>query len=294
MNQPKKQTFHFTKMQGLGNDYIYVNCFEEHIEDPAAVSCFVSDRHFGIGGDGLVLIGPSKTADVRMRIFNADGSEAEMCGNASRCVARYASEHNLVQGDTVRIETGAGLRIAKLIRENGEICGAAVDMGEPILAQGKLPLSLPEGFDPEASYLNKPFAAAGAEWRANVVSMGNPHNVLFLDRTGLALEDLDLDEMGPSFENHPLFPERTNTEFVRVESKDSVSMRVWERGSGETLACGTGACAVACASYATGRTGRSVDVHLVGGTLHILWDEETNHVFMTGAAVPVFEGVITV
>ncbi len=288
------QTFSFTKMHGCGNDYIYVNCFTQHIDDPAAVSIIVSDRHCGIGGDGLVLICPSEIADVRMRIFNADGSEAEMCGNATRCVARYAHEHGLAKGDTVRIETGCGVKEAKLLMEDGHVCGATVDMGEPVLAAGSIPVRLPEGFDTQAFFQGQPFTVDGTEWQANVVSMGNPHNVLFLDDTRPALEELDLAKTGPAFENHVLFPERVNTEFVRVESDSSVSMRVWERGSGETMACGTGACAVAVACIKTGRTKRTVSVHLKGGTLTIFWDQESNHVFMTGPATHVFDGVITV
>ncbi len=288
------QTFSFTKMHGCGNDYIYVNCFTQHIDDPAAVSKVVSDRHCGIGGDGLVLICPSDVADVRMRIFNADGSEAEMCGNATRCVARYAHEHGLAQGDVVRIETGSGIKVARLLMEDGKVSGATVDMGEPVLQAGLIPVRLPEGFDAQAFFQGQPFTVDGTEWQANVVSMGNPHNVLFLDETRPPLEELDLAKSGPAFENHALFPERINTEFVRVESDSSVSMRVWERGSGETMACGTGACAVAVACIETGRTKRTVNVHLLGGTLTIFWDPESNHVFMTGPATHVFDGVITV
>ncbi len=287
------QKIHFTKMQGCGNDYVYVNCFTEHVGNAPELARLVSDRHFGIGGDGLVTIGPSSTADVRMRIFNADGSEAEMCGNASRCVAKYVYDNGLVRERVIRIETGAGLRIARLLIDGGQVTGATVDMGEPILAPANIPLALPEDYDPQSPYMARPFTVNGKTWLAHVVSMGNPHNVIFLGDEDPALEDLDLTKIGPDFENDKLFPERVNTEFVRVENVSTVSMRVWERGSGETLACGTGACATAVAAIYTGRTDRTVDVRLKGGTLRINWNADDNHVYMTGPAVTVFEGVIS-
>ncbi len=286
------QNIHFTKMHGCGNDYVYVNCFTEHVGDAASLSRFVSDRHFGVGADGLVLIGPSTMADVRMRIFNADGSEAEMCGNASRCVAKYVYDHGIVRERVIRIETGAGLKVARLLIDEDRVTGATVDMGEPILAAGRLPLALPDGRDPEAPFMDEPMTCAGRSWLCHAVSMGNPHNIIFLGDDDPALEDLDLEKIGPEFENHALFPERVNTEFVRVESVSAVSMRVWERGSGETMACGTGACATAVACIHTGRTDRTVDVKLKGGTLRINWNPDDNHVYMTGPAVAVFDGVL--
>ncbi len=284
------RTLHFTKMHGCGNDYVYVNGFAEHVDDPSALSGFVSDRHFGIGSDGLVLIVPSSVADVRMRMFNPDGSEAQMCGNASRCVARYAFEHGLVSDPVVRIETGAGIRTARLVFDGGQVTGATVDMGEPVLPAARVPLAVPEGHDPDAVYMGGPLEVLGRRYAVTCVSMGNPHCVVYLGEGDPALDDLDLPAIGPRFEHAPLFPERVNTEFVRVDSRGDVAMRVWERGTGETMACGTGACAVAVASILNGLTERSLNVHLRGGVLNISWNGEDNHVYMTGPAVTVFEG----
>lgn len=284
-------TLQFTKMQGCGNDYVYVNGFTEHVADPASLAKRVSDRHFGIGSDGLVLILPSRVADVRMRMFNPDGSEAQMCGNATRCVARYAYEHGLAHNRVVSIETLAGIKIARLVLDEGRVGGATVDMGEPVLAAGKVPVDTgAAGVDPDRPAVGATLEALGRTFRYTAVSMGNPHCILFLGKDDPDVAALDLPRIGPVFESHPFFPERVNTEFVRVLSPTSVSMRVWERGTGETLACGTGACAVAVASVLNGLVGRTVDVHLVGGVLRINWSEADNHVFMTGPAETVFDG----
>ena len=281
MNEPLK----FTKMQGLGNDYVYVNGFSQTVNDPAALAKRISDRHFGIGSDGLVLILPSRTQDVRMRMFNPDGSEAEMCGNAIRCVGKYVHDHGISTKDMLRVETGAGVKIVRLIKEGGEVCGATVDMGEPILAPADIPAVLPEGAQGDR-FLSLPVTVDGKDYAVTAVSMGNPHAVVFMD----GIDALDPPVIGPKFENHPLFPQRTNTEFVEVVNEARVRMRVWERGTGETLACGTGACAVAVASFLNGRTGRIVEVELRGGLLRIKWDETDGHVYMTGPAATVYDG----
>lgn len=280
----------FTKMQGIGNDYVYINGFTEWVDNPVELAKRISDRHFGVGSDGLVLMLPSCVADLRMRIFNADGSEAEMCGNATRCVGKYAHDHGLVDGDVVRLETASGIKVIHLRFEDGHVYGATVDMGEPVLAPALIPVVCPhaltENGDPQR-FIAQPVDVGGRRYALTAVSMGNPHAVVFMQ----GIDTLDLPRTGPLFEHHPLFPKRTNTEFVEVLSPDSIKMRVWERGSGETLACGTGACAAAVASVLNGHTGRSVDVKLRGGVLHIDWNENDNHVYMTGGAVSVFEGV---
>ena len=287
-------TLAFTKMQGCGNDYVYVNGFTETVDKPSALARRVSDRHFGIGSDGLVLILPSDVADVRMRMFNPDGSEAQMCGNAVRCVARYAYERGLVDKTEVVVETRAGLRLVRLHLAGGAVSGATVDMGLPELEPARIPLNISlcgEG-DPKASLVNHPLDVCGRNWRITCVSMGNPHAVVFLPEGEEGLASLDLPAIGPAFENHALFPERTNTEFVCVESRNVATMRVWERGTGETLACGTGACATAVACVLNGFTDRCVDVRLTGGTLRIEWSAENGHVFMSGPCEPVFDGVL--
>ncbi len=284
------QTLCFTKMQGCGNDYVYINAFNEHVGDPSALARRVSDRHFGIGSDGLVLIGPSTVADVRMRMFNPDGTEAQMCGNAIRCVARYVYEHGLVRERVIRIETGAGVKVARLLADEGRVSGATIDMGEPVLEACDIPLKIEAGMDDRAPYISKPLKILGKTYLITAVSMGNPHCVVFLGPEDPALEDLNLAEIGPVFEHAELFPERVNTEFVRVDSVSAVSMRVWERGTGETMACGTGACATVVACVCNRLTDRTVDVHLRGGVLRINWNEHDNHLYMTGPAVPVFEG----
>jgi diaminopimelate epimerase len=272
----------FTKMHGAGNDYVYVDCITEPPpRDPAALSRAISDRHFGVGSDGLILICKSGTADARMRMFNADGSEGEMCGNGIRCLAKYLHDHGLARKQVLTIETGRGVLELMLETQNGSVEQVRVDMADPILRADRIPTTLPG--DPP---VNVPVSVANANLEVTCVSMGNPHCVTFVD----ALTDDLVLGLGPQIENHPAFPRRTNAEFVRVNSPTDVSVRVWERGSGETLACGTGACAVAVAGVLTGRTQRSITAHLRGGDLRLEWSEKDNHVYMTGPAVEVFSG----
>ena len=271
----------FTKMHGCGNDYVYINCFNETVEDPSALAIKVSDRHFGIGSDGLILICPSTVADFRMRMFNADGSEGEMCGNGIRCVAKYVYDHGMTDAKKISIETGAGIKYLDLTVEDGKVSLVKVDMGEPILA----PAQIPVDFAGERM-VNEPVEVDGKEWNMTCVSMGNPHAVVFVPDT----KSLELEKMGPHFEHHKIFPKRTNTEFVQILSRNEINMRVWERGSGETLACGTGTCASVMACILNGYTEHEVLVHLIGGDLTIHYDEKSNHIFMTGPAVTVFEG----
>ena len=275
----------FTKMHGCGNDYVYVNLFEEKLEDPASVSIKVSDRHFGIGSDGLITIGPSDKADFRMHIYNADGSEAEMCGNGIRCVAKYVYDHKLTDKTEITVETGAGLLTLILYPENGKVQQVRVDMGEPILTPAEIPV-VAEG----DKVIDEPIEVGGKTWNMTCVSMGNPHAVVFVDDT----EHFELEKYGPLFENHERFPKRTNTEFVQIISRTEANMRVWERGSAETWACGTGTCACVMASILNEKTEDKVLVHLRGGDLTIEYDRATNHVFMTGPATEVFEGEIEV
>lgn len=273
----------FTKMHGCGNDYVYVNLFEEKIEDPAKVSIAVSDRHFGIGSDGLITIGPSDVADFRMRIYNADGSEAEMCGNGIRCVAKYVYDHKLTDQTQISVETGAGIKTLELTVENDKVTLVRVDMGEPILTPSLIPV-VADG----ERVVDEPIMVAGKEWRMTCVSMGNPHAVLFVDD----VEHFELEKYGPLFERHERFPKRTNTEFVQIVSRSEAIMRVWERGSAETWACGTGTCATVMACILNGCTDDRVLVHLRGGDLRIDYDRKSNHLFMTGPATEVFEGEI--
>ena len=272
----------FTKMHGCGNDYVYVNLFEETIADPAQLSIAVSDRHFGIGSDGLITIGPSDVADFRRRIYNADGSEAEMCGNGIRCVAKYVYDHELTSQTTITVETGAGIKTLDLLVENGKVTQVTVDMGEPILAPEEIPV-IAEGM----RVVDEPILVDGKEWRMTCVSMGNPHAVVFVDDVA----NLELEKYGPDFENHTRFPKRTNTEFVQVHSRTEASMRVWERGSAETWACGTGTCASVMACILNGYTDNKVLVHLRGGDLVIEYNPDNNHIYMTGPATEVFQGV---
>jgi diaminopimelate epimerase len=275
----------FTKMQGCGNDYIYVDCFRHPMpHDPAGVSRAVSDRHFGIGADGLILICPSDKADARMRMFNADGSESEMCGNGIRCVAKYVFDHGLVRKPTLTVETGRGVLTLDLEVCAGTVRQVRVDMGEPILEAEHIPTTLPD-----KPPVNVDLPVQGnpeARLKVTCVSMGNPHCVTFVDE----LSDALVLGVGPRVERSPAFPRRTNVEFVKVNRPDDVTVRVWERGSGETLACGTGACAVAVAGVLSGRTQRRLTAHLPGGDLQLHWSEINNHVFMTGPAVEVFIG----
>ena len=274
----------FTKMHGCGNDYVYVNLFEEQLPDPAAAARIVSDRHFGIGSDGLITIGPSASADLRMRIYNADGSEAEMCGNGIRCVGKYAYEHGLVSESTITVETGGGLKTLTLYIENGIVQQVRVDMGEPILTPELIPVVGSDG----DLVVDEPIQAGDRVWRMTCVSMGNPHAVVFVHD----VEHFPLEVYGPLFEHHERFPARTNTEFVQVLTRREARMRVWERGSGETLACGTGTCASVMACILNSLTGDEVLVHLRGGDLLINYDRMTNHIFMTGPATEVFSGEI--
>jgi diaminopimelate epimerase len=272
----------FTKMQGCGNDYIYVDCFRQPMpHDPPALSRAISDRHFGVGGDGLILICPSEKADARMRMYNADGSESEMCGNGIRCVAKFVYDHGLVRKSPLTIETGRGVLTLELQLSGDRVQQVRVDMGEPILKAERIPTTL-SGEPP----LDAALDLGDQALRVTCVSMGNPHCVAFVDE----ITDGHVLGLGPRIERHAAFPRRVNAEFVRVNRPDDVTMRVWERGSGETLACGTGACAVAVAGHLTGRTQRRITVHLLGGDLQLNWSEVDNHVYMTGPAVEVFRG----
>ena len=273
----------FTKMHGCGNDYVYVNLFEEQIENPAKVSIAVSDRHFGIGSDGLITIGASEIADFRMRIYNADGSEAEMCRNGIRCVAKYVYDHKLTDKTEITVETGAGVKTLQLTVEDDKVTLVRVDMGEPILTPDEIPV-VADG----DRVVDEPIVVDDKEWRMTCVSMGNPHAVVFVDDVA----HFELEKYGPLFENHVRFPKRTNTEFVQIISRNEAIMRVWERGSAETWACGTGTCATVMACILNGLTDNDVLVHLRGGDLRIVYDEKSNHVFMTGPATEVFEGEI--
>ena len=272
----------FTKMQGLGNDYVYVDCTKEELATPADVARAVSDRHFGIGSDGLILIKPSEAADFYMEMYNADGSRSAMCGNGIRCVAKYVYDHELTSQTTITVETGAGIKTLELLVENGKVTQVTVDMGEPILAPEEIPV-VAEG----TRVVDEPILVDGKEWRMTCVSMGNPHAVVFVDDVA----NLELEKYGPDFENHTRFPKRTNTEFVQVHSRTEASMRVWERGSAETWACGTGTCASVMACILNGYTDNKVLVHLRGGDLVIEYNPDNNHIYMTGPATEVFQGV---
>ncbi len=271
----------FTKMHGCGNDYVYVNCFEEEVKDPVSLSIAISDRHFGVGGDGLVLICPSDRADAKMRMFNADGSEGKMCGNAIRCVGKYLYDHGIVRKTTVTIETLSGIKTLELFLKDGKVDSAQVNMGPAILIPSEIPVNLPG-----ERAVAVPVKIAGEEHTITCVSMGNPHCIVF----GGDPYELDLPKIGPLFENDPLFPERVNTEFIEVLDDHTLNMRVWERGSGETWACGTGACAAAVAAVLNGfcKKGKDISVRLRGGELTIRYTDEA--VFMTGKATEVFHG----
>ena len=272
----------FTKMHGAGNDYVYVDCFEQPFpNDPAGLARRISHRRFGVGGDGLILIGPSDAGDARMHVFNADGSEAEMCGNGIRCVAKYIYDHGLSDKRQLVVETGAGLLWLDLEVVEGRVERVRVDMGEPILTAEDVPTTLPG--DP---VVDAELTIGGRTFRVTCVSMGNPHCVTFVDQ----LTDNWVLDVGPQIENDPHFPMRVNAEFVRVLSSTEVRQRTWERGSGETLACGTGASAVCVAGVLAGRTDRNIVVHLTGGDLEIQWNQADNHVYMTGPAAEVFTG----
>lgn len=275
----------FTKMHGLGNDYVYVNCFEEKIDNPPAVARFVSDRHFGIGSDGLIMINPSKTADFEMEMYNADGSRGEMCGNGIRCVAKYVYDYGLTDKTQISVETLGGIKYLDLTVEDGKVSLVKVDMGKPELEADLIPI-----ISEREQVIDEPIEVDGKEYHMTGVSMGNPHVVIYVDD----VKGLDLEKIGSKFENHERFPKRINTEFVHCIDRQTVEMRVWERGSGETLACGTGACAVAVSSILNNLTDTQVTVKLLGGDLQIEWNREKDRVFMTGPATVVFDGVIDI
>ncbi|NPV27313.1 MAG: diaminopimelate epimerase [Firmicutes bacterium] len=273
----------FTKMHGLGNDFVIVNgCRETIPSDYCTLAKKVCDRHFGVGADGLVFILPSERADVRMRIFNSDGSEAEMCGNVIRCVAKYLYEREIVKGVFIRVETLAGIMMPEVILENGRVTGARVDMGEPILERQLIPML----GDPGRA-VNEPIIVNGKELRITAVSMGNPHCLVFVPQ----LDKIPFRVWGPEIEHHPLFPRKTNVEFIEVINPNEIRVKVWERGVGETLACGTGACACVVGGVLNGKTGREVVVHLPGGRLNIEW-AKNGRVYMTGPATEVFSGTL--
>ena len=273
----------FTKMQGLGNDYVYVNCFQEKIENPVETAIKVSNRNFGIGSDGLIMINPSKVADCEMEMYNADGSRSEMCGNGIRCVGKYVYDYGIAKKPRISVETLAGIKYLDFTIENDKVKLVKVDMGSPELVPANIPV-VAEG----DTAIDEPISVDGEEYRMTCVSMGNPHAVVYIND----VKGLDIEKVGPKFENHERFPRRVNTEFVRVIDRNTVEMRVWERGSGETLACGTGACAVAVSSILNGYTENKVTVKLLGGDLFIEWDREANKVYMTGPAEVSFDGEI--
>ena len=280
----------FTKMQATGNDYIFANLFDAgdfkifNETNWSQMAIRLSDRHFGIGSDGLILICPSDVADCRMRMFNADGSEGAMCGNGIRCVAKYAYDYGIVDKTDIAVETKAGIKYLHLTLKDGKVSEVRVNMGAPILEAEKIPI-----VSEKEQVIDESLEVEGKEYYITGVSMGNPHAVIFLDYSP---KELELEKIGPSFENHKRFPDRINTEFVHVLNRNTVEMRVWERGSGETMACGTGACAVAVASILNGFTEDEVTVKLLGGDLKIFWDRKENLVYMTGPATTVFDGEI--
>jgi len=273
----------FTKMQGLGNDYVYVNCFKETIENPPEMAKKVSNRNFGIGSDGLIMINPSDVADFEMEMYNADGSRSEMCGNGIRCVGKYVYDYGLTEKEHISVETLAGIKYLDLTVEDGKVKLVKVDMGNPELVPANIPI-VADG----DRVIDEPINVNGTEYRMTGVSMGNPHAVVYVED----VKGLDIEKIGPAFENHERFPNRVNTEFVKVLDQKTVEMRVWERGSGETMACGTGACAVAVACILNGLTEDKVTVKLLGGDLQIEWDKEADKVYMTGPAEVSFDGEI--
>ena len=271
----------FTKMEGLGNDYVYVNCFEEKIDNASEIAIAVSDRHFGIGSDGLILIKPSDKADFFMEMYNADGSQGKMCGNGIRCVGKYVYDFGLTDKTEITVDTLAGIKYLKLNVKDGKVASVRVNMGAPVLTPAEIPVKLDGDM-----VVDRTITIDGKDYNVTCVSMGNPHCITYMDD----VEGLDIEKVGPGFENNAIFPDRVNTEFVKVIDRDTLVMRVWERGSGETLACGTGACAVAVASILNGLCNNSVTVKLLGGDLKITWDREVNTVYMEGPAKVVFTG----
>ena len=275
----------FTKMQGIGNDYVYVNCFTEQVENPSEVAIKVSDRHFGIGSDGLILIKPSEKADFEMEMYNADGSQGAMCGNGIRCVAKYVYDYGLTDKTSIAVDTKSGVKFLELTVEEGRVKKVKVNMGAPVLAAEEIPMIYKK-----EQVISQPLNVKQEVYEVTAVSMGNPHAIVYVED----VKNLKIEEIGPYFEKHPAFPESVNTEFVRVIDRNTVEMRVWERGSGETLACGTGACAVAVACVLNGYTEDHVTVRLLGGDLSIFWDRQKNLVYMTGPAAVVFDGEIQI
>lgn len=273
----------FTKMHGIGNDYVYVDCTKEPLKNPQEIARMVSDRHKGIGADGLILIQPSEEADFEMAMYNADGSYGKMCGNGIRCVAKYVYDHGLTDKTDLKIFSGGAVKYLKLTITDKKVSQVQVNMGEPVLNPALIPV-VGEG----ESLVSEPICVDGQLYKMTCVSMGNPHAVVFTEN----VSGLKLEELGPKFENHERFPDRVNTEFVHIIDSETLEMRVWERGSGETMACGTGACAVAVAAALNGFAGRSVMVRLLGGDLRIDWHEEDNCVYMTGPATEVFQGEV--
>lgn len=277
----------FTKMQGCGNDYVYVNGFVEKLEMQAKPDIVrrLSDRHFGIGGDGVIFINPSRIADFEMEMWNADGTRAQMCGNGIRCVAKYVYDYGLTDKTSLTIESFGKIKYIDLTLENGKVSQVMVNMGAPILTSGEVPV-----VSENERVIDEEIEVDGNTYRMTCVSMGNPHAVIFMDD----IKNLEIEKVGPCFENHERFPERTNTEFVKVIDRNTVEMRVWERGTGETLACGTGCCAIVVACCLNGLTENKVTVKVLGGELLCEWDREKNLVYMTGPAVSVFEGTISI
>lgn len=273
----------FTKMHGLGNDYVCINCFRERVEDPPGFARTLCDRHYGIGADGLILICPSKVSDFKMEIYNSDGSVAGMCGNGIRCLGKYVYDYRLTGKETLSIETKSGIRNMHLHIQDGKACGAMVDMGVPRLNAHSIPI-----LSEKDLVINDPIEVQKKNYRMTGISMGNPHAVIFLEE----INGISLEETGRELEFHPRFPERANIEFCQVTARDRMEIRVWERGVGETLACGTGACAAVVASVLNDLTDEEVIVKLLGGELSVRWDRKVNHVFLEGPAVKVFDGVL--
>jgi len=272
----------FTKLHGIGNDYIYINAIKHTVKNPKRLAIAMSDRHFGVGSDGLILILPSQKADFRMRMFNADGSEAEMCGNGIRAFAKYVYDHKLTKKTNLSVETLAGIKYLTCTLKNGKVHSVTVDMGQPILLRDKIPMIGNPGM-----VIEEEIHVDGVKFPITAVSMGNPHAVIYVED----VKNFPVEKYGPMIENHELFPKRTNVEFVEIVNEKEVIQRTWERGSGETLACGTGASAVTVAGVLTKKTARKLKVHLSGGDLTIEWNEKDNHVYLTGPAEEVFEGV---
>ena len=275
----------FTKMHGCGNDYVYVNGFENKMENPGEISKKISDRHFGIGSDGMIVINPSDVADFKMSMYNADGSEGKMCGNGIRCVAKFVYDYKLTDKTTITVETLSGIKTLKLNVKDGKVETVRVNMGSPILNAKQIPV-----ISAQDQVIDSPLMIDGKEYRITCVSMGNPHDITFVDDT----DAIEIEQIGPKFENHEIFPDRVNTEFIQIVDRNTIKMRVWERGSGETLACGTGACASVVACVLNNKTENVVTVKLLGGDLLIEYNREENTVYMTGPATTVYTGEIEV